>query len=41
MGDGAVRFVSESVDTGDMTPTSLGVWGAMGTIHGGEPGKLP
>jgi len=41
--DGAVRFVSETIDTGDLTqpsvlygPSPYGVWGAMGSINGGE-----
>ena len=42
--DGSVRFVSENIDTGDLTapdPTGggaspYGVWGALGTINGGE-----
>ena len=43
MGDGRVIFVSESVDTGDLTapaptqgPSPYGVWGAMGSVSGGE-----
>ena len=43
MGDGAVRFVSENVNTGDVTqppPTGgrspYGVWGALGSLSGGE-----
>lgn len=54
MGDGSVRFISDTIDTGDLSyPISLnpagvtnlrpvagkspfGVWGAMGTINGGE-----
>ena len=39
MGDGSVRFVSETVDCGNFgvgTPPSIGVWGALGTINGGE-----
>ncbi len=37
MTDGAVRFVSDSVDTGPLTPTGgYGVWGALGTRAGGE-----
>ncbi len=42
--DGSVRFVSETVDCGDLSATSTqctgkspyGVWGAMGTPAGGE-----
>ncbi len=43
MGDGAVRFISENIDNGDSTqgPPSAGkspygVWGALGSIQGGE-----
>ena len=47
LGDGAVRFVSQSVDTGVATrphavvadprgPSPHGVWGALGTRDGGE-----
>ena len=46
MADGAVRFVSENIDTGDLTqpspqngsngPSPYGVWGALGTKQGGE-----
>ena len=47
MGDGSVRFISETIDTGNdmntnwslLDPTGkspFGVWGAMGTISGGE-----
>ncbi|XZE19064.1 DUF1559 domain-containing protein [Pirellulaceae bacterium SH449] len=47
-GDGAVRFIGEGVDTGNTTlppadapgqgmgPTRYGVWGAMGSIRGGD-----
>jgi prepilin-type N-terminal cleavage/methylation domain-containing protein len=35
--DGAVRFVSENINTGGLTPGNHGVWGALGTIAGGEP----
>ena len=42
--DGAVRFISETIDTGNLTgrgeamvgPSPYGVWGAMGSINGGE-----
>lgn len=43
--DGSVRFISETIDTGDMTQLPVesytgashyGVWGAMGSINGGE-----
>tara|TARA_R110002095_G_scaffold25573_1_gene26178 strand:+ start:8818 stop:9906 length:1089 start_codon:yes stop_codon:yes gene_type:complete len=43
MGDGAVRFISENIDTGDTTSGSVtagkspyGIWGALGSISGGE-----
>ncbi len=36
LGDGAVRFVSNNVNTGNLTPSNLGVWGALGTIAGEE-----
>jgi len=43
MGDGAVRFVSENIHTGNTTTGSplsgespYGVWGALGSISGGE-----
>ena len=49
MGDGSVRFVSESVEAGDPTiptphnhtgPSHYGVWGALGTRDGGESKSL-
>jgi len=36
LADGSVRFVSETIDTGNLTPANLGTWGALGTIQGGE-----
>jgi len=48
LGDGSVRFVSETVDTGNLTnatnpgklkdsgQSDFGVWGGMGSIDGGE-----
>ncbi len=43
MGDGAVRFIGDSIDAGDPTrdpvPTGespFGVWGALGTVSGNE-----
>jgi prepilin-type N-terminal cleavage/methylation domain-containing protein len=44
MGDGAVRFISENIDTGNLAgaipyggdPSPYGVWGALGSIRGGE-----
>ncbi|GHT28154.1 hypothetical protein FACS18942_08340 [Planctomycetales bacterium] len=45
-GDGSVRFVSETIDTGNQldtatnpksgSPSIYGVWGALGTRDGGE-----
>ena len=41
--DGSVRFISENIDTGDLTlppatsgPSPYGVWGALGSKAGGE-----
>ena len=43
MADGAVRFISDNIDTGDLTqpPVTIGespygVWGALGSKSGGE-----
>jgi len=43
MADASVRFIDETIDTGDVTkpevssgPSPYGVWGALGTISGGE-----
>jgi prepilin-type N-terminal cleavage/methylation domain-containing protein len=39
LGDGAVRFISDSINCGNFgsgTPVSFGVWGALGTINGNE-----
>jgi len=44
MGDGAVRFVSENVNTGNTSvpaphtggQSPFGVWGALGSVNGGE-----
>ncbi len=44
MGDGAVRFISENIDTGNpsspnpmgTTRSPFGLWGALGSIRGGE-----
>ncbi len=53
MGDGSVHFISNGIDTGNLTigaPASggdvvgqspYGVWGALGTISGGESASLP
>ena len=49
MADGAVRFISETIDSGDQAytgaevtngPSPWGVWGAMGSIAGGETKAL-
>jgi len=47
MGDGAVRFISANINTGNLAspsppqastvPSPYGVWGALGTKAGGEP----
>jgi len=46
MGDGSVRFISENINTGDLsqapptynagTPSPFGVWGGLGSKSGGE-----
>lgn len=43
LGDGSVRFISENIDSGDLTaapvtggPSPYGVWGALGSAQGGE-----
>ncbi len=43
LADGAVRFISDSIDTGNQTanpvtsgPSPYGVWGALGTVGGSE-----
>ncbi|MBO7722220.1 MAG: DUF1559 domain-containing protein, partial [Thermoguttaceae bacterium] len=45
--DGSVSFVSDGIDTGDLTLTAVesgrspyGVWGAMGSANGGESKAL-
>ncbi len=48
MGDGAVRFISENIDVGNQAvadlrvgPSPYGVWGALGSMVGGEiPGEF-
>ncbi|HUG19286.1 MAG TPA: DUF1559 domain-containing protein [Planctomycetaceae bacterium] len=44
LGDGSVRFISSNIDTGNLAlqpvisgPSPYGVWGALGSIRGGEP----
>ena len=46
-GDGSVHFVSDSIGTGNLNdaqvtsgPSPWGVWGALGTINGGEAASL-
>lgn len=49
MADGSVQFFSDNIDTGNLTtPASIntgasgyGVWGALGTMNGGEVGGIP
>jgi len=43
LGDGAVRFVSDSIDTGNLSlpgvnsgQSPYGVWGSVGSVNGGE-----
>jgi prepilin-type processing-associated H-X9-DG protein len=43
MADGSVRFINETINTGNLAtawvaagPSPYGVWGAMGSIDGGE-----
>jgi hypothetical protein len=44
MGDGAVRFISENIDTGNTAaavpigsvPSPYGTWGALGSVSGGD-----
>lgn len=43
LGDGSVRFISDNIDSGDLTvravdagPSPYGVWGALGSVQGGE-----
>ena len=43
MGDGSVRFISSSINTGDLTqpsvrtgPSPYGIWGALGSVSGEE-----
>ena len=48
MTDGSVRFVSDSIDSGNLAlpvptsgPSPYGVWGAMGSALGGEAVSIP
>ncbi|MDR1269405.1 MAG: DUF1559 domain-containing protein, partial [Planctomycetaceae bacterium] len=43
LGDGSVKFITDTVDTGNLDAGSkpdgtspYGVWGAMGSVNGGE-----
>lgn len=45
LADGSVRFITESIDTGNLAASDVrnrggnspyGVWGALGSISGGE-----
>jgi len=44
IGDGSVQFISDTINSGTLTdtttptsgPSPFGVWGAMGSINGGE-----
>jgi prepilin-type N-terminal cleavage/methylation domain-containing protein/prepilin-type processing-associated H-X9-DG protein len=48
--DGSVRFISETIDTGNLAapearisglkPSPYGVWGALGSMNGGEPNRM-
>ncbi len=47
-GDGSVRFISQTIDTGNLTlpevtsgPSPYGVWGALGSRSGGEVAAAP
>lgn len=50
MADASVRFISESIDTGNLAaqdvrtsggPSPYGIWGALGSIRGGEVNREP
>ncbi len=48
MVDGSVQFVSDSIDTGNLAapmprtgPSPYGIWGALGTVSGGEVASIP
>jgi prepilin-type processing-associated H-X9-DG protein len=51
MGDGSVRFIAESIDTGNLATVApaatagglspYGVWGALGTKSAGETASVP
>jgi hypothetical protein len=48
LSDGSVRFVSETIDCGNLNlpanntnPSNYGVWGALGSKDGGESKSLP
>ncbi|MDR1962302.1 MAG: hypothetical protein LBQ50_00815 [Planctomycetaceae bacterium] len=45
-GDGSVQFINETIDNGTGTrivnsgESPFGVWGALGSINGGDQGSL-
>jgi hypothetical protein len=48
LADGSVRFIDETIDTGNLSlkhpgsgPSPYGVWGALGSRAGGESRGLP
>lgn len=48
MTDGSVQFMSENIDSGDLSqpvptagPSPYGVWGSLGTANGGETASIP
>jgi prepilin-type processing-associated H-X9-DG protein len=45
--DASVKFISDSIDTGNTAlppvtagPSPYGIWGALGSLDGGEPNRL-
>ncbi|MDR2170940.1 MAG: DUF1559 domain-containing protein, partial [Planctomycetaceae bacterium] len=48
-GDGSIRFVTETIDTGNLSAkvplhgreSEYGIWGALGTIAGSESKNTP
>lgn len=48
LADGSVRFISETIESGNSSSAEVGsglspygVWGALGSINGGEPSQVP
>jgi hypothetical protein len=49
LGDGAVRFINDAIDSGDVATANVvesgesqfGVWGAIGSVNGGESKEVP